>query len=131
MSIVLIIAQNLLNMNYFRAGVPSDTATHQIPIVALLYRYFFQRRECRYRHHYRTSVLQINLKLSSLGERKPFNLGLHIPISFFLIHSFYFFFAVIYNNILGIDEIFYVLFSSANIRRFFEITCLKAKIFIS
>ena len=39
MSIVLEVSKNLLNMDDFWARVPSDSSSHEIPIIALLGRY--------------------------------------------------------------------------------------------
>ena len=63
MGIVLIVAQNLLNVNDLGAGVPSDATAHQVPIITLLCRNLLQRRECRDGHQHRTAVLQVNLEL--------------------------------------------------------------------
>ena len=86
MGIVLIITQNLLDVDDLRAGVPCNAATHQIPVVALLHWDFLQRRKRRDRHQYRTAVLQVYLKLSTLRKRQALYLRGHIPISFLLIH---------------------------------------------
>jgi hypothetical protein len=40
--IVLIVAQNLLNVDNFWAGVPCNAAAHQVPIIALLGRNLFK-----------------------------------------------------------------------------------------
>ena len=41
MGIVLKIAQNLLNVDYFWTGIPCNTAAHQIPLVVFLDGYTF------------------------------------------------------------------------------------------
>ena len=68
MSVVLIVTQNLLDMDNFGACVPCDTSAHEIPILTFFGGYSFQRRESRNRHQYRTTILQVNLKFSALGE---------------------------------------------------------------
>ena len=104
MGIVLIIAQNLLDVDDLGAGVPCDAATHQIPVVALLDRDFLQRRKRRDRHHHRTAVLQVHLKLPTLRKRQALYLWGHIPISFFLIHKLFRFLYSYYSDSFALLE---------------------------
>ena len=94
MGIILIVAQNLLDMDNLWTGIPSYSSTHEIPVLTFFGGYLFQRRESRNGHHYRTSVLQVHLKLSTFREWQPFDFWPHIPVAFLfiLVYSFFVFF---------------------------------------
>jgi len=89
MSIILEITQYLLNVDYLRTRVPGYTAPHQIPLVAVFYRHTLQRRERGDRHNYRTPIVQVDLKFTSLGERQPLDAWRNVPISFCLVHKLF------------------------------------------
>ena len=66
--IVLIVSQDLLDVDNFWARVPSHSTSYQVPVLAFFHGDFLQGRKGRNRHRYRTAVLQIHLKLSTLRK---------------------------------------------------------------
>lgn len=81
-SIIPVISQNLLDVNHLRAGVPGDSASHQIPVSAFFNGNFLQARESGDGHNYGPSVLKIHLELPSLRKSYRLNFRGYSPVSF-------------------------------------------------
>ena len=87
--VLLVVTKYLLNVNYIRAGIPSEPIAIDIPISAFCLWYSLYGWECRNRHYHYSAVLEVNAHSGTIIRKgNILYLWYDIPITFYHVFIF-------------------------------------------